>query len=161
MPTTHAVPSGAAAMVWMIFSVEPDLVGGVDDLVAALGVHDDLDAGDLAARRLDGLDARTGRAPSSARATGSSAPSRSCSRVRPPFGRCGSQTHAVVEGQAELAHGGVAAEVLVGQEQHLAVPSTPPPGRTPTRRAVLALDDVQIVPPCRPVNALMAAEEFM
>ncbi len=28
-------------------------------------------------------------------------------------------------------------------------------------RAVLALDEVQTVPPCRPVNALIAADEFM
>ena len=57
MPTAHAVPSGAAAMVWMIFSVEPTSSAAVDDLVAALGVHDHLDAGDLAAR---GLHARPG-----------------------------------------------------------------------------------------------------
>ena len=40
VPTTHDVPAGAAAIVWMIFSVEPDLVGQLDDLVLALRVHD-------------------------------------------------------------------------------------------------------------------------
>ena len=67
---------------------------------------------------------------------------------------------AVVEREAELAHGGVAAEVLVGQEEHLAVALARPPSKAQSR-AVRALEDVQMVPPCRPVKALIAAEEFM
>ena len=54
-------------------------------------------------------------------------------------------------------HRGVAAEVLVGQEQHLLAAAVERP--VAARRC--ALDDVQTVPPCRPVNALIAAEEFM
>ena len=46
--------------------------------------------------------------------------SRSCSGVRPPHRAVRVPDHAVVERAAEVAHGGVAAEVLVGQEEHLA-----------------------------------------
>ena len=49
-----------------------DLVGELDDLVAALGVHDHLDAGDLARGPPRRPRPRSARAPSSARATGSS-----------------------------------------------------------------------------------------
>jgi hypothetical protein len=64
--------------------------------------------------------------------------------------------HAVVQRQAEVEHGGVAAEVLVGQEQALLALL-----ERPLQRAPRVADDVQTVPPLRPVNALIAAEEFM
>ena len=52
--------------------------------------------------------------------------------------------------------------MLVGQEQHLArALDTAVLVERPRAAAVFALDEVQIVPPWRPVNALMAAEEFM
>ncbi len=41
------------------------------------------------------------------------------------------------------------------------VPSSPPTWSNAHRRATCAFDDVHTVPPCRPVNALMAAVEFM
>ena len=56
MPTAQEVPSGAAAMVLMIFSVEPTSSASSHHLVAALGVDDHLDAGDVAPRLLDRLD---------------------------------------------------------------------------------------------------------
>ena len=64
--------------------------------------------------------------------------------------------HAVVEGQPHLEHGGVAAEVLVGEEQHLRALL----GKAHSS-AVSALDEVQTAPPWRPQNALMSALEFM
>ena len=81
--------------------------------------------------------------------------------MRPPLGLVRVPHDAVVEGEAELAHRGVAAEVLVGQEEHLAVAPDPAAWSKAQSRAVRALDEVQIVPPCRPVKALIAAEEFM
>ena len=48
-----------------------------------------------------------------------------------------------------------------GMNSTLPVPSTPPTLSNAQRSATCALDDVQMVPPCRPVNALIAAAEFM
>ena len=111
-------------MVWMIFSVEPDLVGQLDDLVAALGVHDHLDVGDLAAGRLDGLDReaavhRAVPAPQDHRGVAQLLGGQAAHRaVRVP-------DDAVLERAAEVAGVGVAAEVLVGQEEHLAALARP------------------------------------
>ncbi len=41
------------------------------------------------------------------------------------------------------------------------MPSTPPTWSNAQRSATSAFDDVHTVPPWRPVNALIAAEEFM
>jgi hypothetical protein len=62
---------------------------------------------------------------------------------------------AVLEGQAQLADGGVAAEVLVGHEQHLAASRVRPLERA---LGVAGGADRPAVPP---VNALMAALLFM
>ena len=64
--------------------------------------------------------------------------------------------HAVVQRHAQLEDRGVAAQVLVGQEQHLCRPS--PKAHS---SAACALEEVQTMPPCRPQKALMSAEEFM
>ena len=100
-----------------------DEVGLGDHLVAALGVHQDLDAGDGRAQRR--------RRPRSVnRPCTEQCPfhriiraSRSCSGVRPPPGCCGFQTTQSSRAKPSSQHGGVAAEVLVGQEQHLGVRS--------------------------------------
>ena len=160
MPTTHEVPSGAAAMVWMIFSVEPTSSAGSHDVVAALGMDDDLDAG------------MSRRAVSTA-----STLNRPCTEQCPRHRiiRARSQLlageaavrlvrvaeDAVVEGQAEVADRGVAAEVLVGQEQHLAGAVEAAALVEGPLRARFRRCEVQTVPPCRPVKAMMAAEEFM
>ena len=66
---------------------------------------------------------------------------------------------AVVERQPHLEHGGVAAQVLVGEEE---APSCPRRAAAKAHSsAASALDDVQTAPPLRPQNALMSAEEFM
>ncbi len=83
---------------------------------------------------------------------------RSCSAVSPPFGRCGSQTTQSSREQAQLQHRGVAAEVLVGQEQHLARPGFCSKAHSSATSALL---EVHTAPPWRPQNALMSAEEFM
>ncbi len=49
--------------------------------------------------------------------------------------------------------------MLVGKEEHLALPGARWPNAHSSARS--ALEEVQMVPPCRPVNALMSAEEFM
>ena len=58
---------------------------------------------------------------------------------------------------AELV-AGVAAEVLVGEEQHLGPRPLLPSAQVSTARA---LDEVHTAPPWRPTNAFRAAEEFM
>src|SRR5258708_6318460 len=62
---------------------------------------------------------------------------------------------AVVQAHPEFRHRRVAAQRLVGQEGPLAALAQGPGERA------LAFDEVQTVPPCRPVKALMSAEEFM
>ena len=81
--------------------------------------------------------------------------SRSCSAVRPPFGLVRVPHHAVARGVIPSSqHRGVAAEVLVGQEEHLGVGLL---RRTPTPARPRRCDDVQTAPPLRPQNALMSA----
>ena len=62
-----------------------------------------------------------------------------------------------------VAHGqaGVAAEVLVGEEQHLLPPAPPSAGRNAHSSTARALVDVHTAPPWRPTNAFSAADEFM
>ena len=136
----------------------PDQVGLGDHLVGALGVHQDLDAGDPRADVVDARRRRTGRAPSSGPSTGSSSRRASSSAVSPPLGVCGFHTTQSSRREPELEHGGVAAEVLVGQEQHLRVRAFWSKAHS---SATWALDEVQTAPPLRPQNALMSAEEFM
>lgn len=68
---------------------------------------------------------------------------------------------AVLEGQPEVTDCGVAPEVLVREEEDLARAVDAAGLVEGHSSAVRALEDVQIVPPCRPVKALIAAEEFM
>ena len=58
---------------------------------------------------------------------------------------------------AAVAHreAGVAAEVLIGEEQHLVAA-----GQRPLEH-LRALVDVHTAPPCRPTKAFSAADEFM
>ena len=55
MPIAHVDPAGAASMVLMMNSVEPTRSAFEHHLVRALGVHQDLDAGDPRADVVDGL----------------------------------------------------------------------------------------------------------
>ncbi len=48
-----------------------------------------------------------------------------------------------------------------GMNRTLPSPSRPPLWSKAQRRATWAFDEVHTVPPCRPVNALIAAVEFM
>ena len=73
-------------------------------------------------------------------------------------GRCGFQTTQSSSEMPSSQHRGVAAQVLVGQEQHLL---SGPAARRPTPARPAALEEVQTAPPWRPQNALMSAEEFM
>ena len=119
MPTTQEVPSGAAADGLDDPLGGADLVGQLADVVAALGVDDHLDAGDVAPGLLDRLDGE----PAVHRAV--PAPEDHPGLLQLLAGHAAVRLvrvpeHALVEGQAELADRGVAAEVLVGQEQHLA-----------------------------------------
>ena len=78
--------------------------------------------------------------------------------MRPPSGRSGFHTTQSSREKPSLQHGGVAAEVLVGQEQDLGVG---PFCSNAHSSATSAFDDVHTTPPLRPQNALMSAEEFM
>ena len=118
MPTAHAVP-GAAASIGV-----DDELGGADqvglehDLVRALGVHEDLDAGDRGAQVVD-------RVRREAAVHGAVALPEDHPRVPQLLGGEASvravrvPDHAVVERHAHLEDGRVAAQVLVGEEQHL------------------------------------------
>ena len=66
----------------------------------------------------------------------------------------------VVGAVAEL-EAGVAAQVLVGEEQDLVAAGAPVAGPRAQVRTARALDEVQTTPPWRPTKALRAAEEFM
>ena len=149
-PRPRARPSTHSRMR----SVEPTRSASSHDLVRALGVHDHLDVGVLGAERRDvlGPEALVHRAvalPQQERRVLDVAllePAELEARVPHPH-----------VGLA-VAHveAGVAAEVLVGEEQHLVAawraPTRAPPARsttcTPRRRA-------------RPTNAFSAADEFM
>ena len=69
----------------------------------------------------------------------------------------------VVLGEADGV-AGVAAEVLVGEEQHLRPPA-PVSAKSPSESAhsstARALVEVHTAPPCSPTKAFRAAEEFM
>ena len=80
---------------------------------------------------------------------------------RPPNSARGFHTRHVTGPEAELEPG-VAAQVLVGEEQHLVAPGLAPvAGPSAHSSTARAFDDVHTEPPWRPTNALSAAEEFM
>ena len=129
------------------------LVGGVDDGHRALGVHDHADARVLGPRLLDLVDRE-------AAVHRAEAVPQDHARVVELSGSRAAERLARVPHRHLLerhAHrlGGVAAEVLVGEEQHAAAALEGPleHGR--------AFDEVQTMPPWRPTNPLIAAEEFM
>ena len=156
MPIAQDEPAGAASIVADDELGRADQVGGEHDLVAALGVHEDVDAGHAAAHVGDVL----GGEPAVHRAVPAPEDHLRVAQLlggQAAVGLVRVEDHAVVEREAELEHGGVAAQVLVGQEQHLPSPLR----RTPSAAPVSALDEVQTVPPCAPVKPLIAADEFM
>ena len=67
----------------------------------------------------------------------------------------GSQTTISSPANAQVERG-VAAEVLVGEEEDALARA-----RTPTRATARAFDEVQTMPPSRPQNAFRLAAEFM
>ena len=157
VPIAQLEPAGAASMVLMMNSVDPTR--------SALRTTSCLHSG---CTRIwtPGIVARSSSTTSSEKRPCTEQwpfqriifASRSCSAVRPPFGRCGSQTTQSSSGEAHLQHGGVAAEVLVGEEQHLRVAASASNAHSSATSALL---DVQTTPPLRPQNALMSALEFM
>ena len=80
--------------------------------------------------------------------------------MSPPPGCMRVPHDALVEGDAHLEDRGVAAEVLVGEEEDLGVARRAFCANAQSS-ATSALDDVQTTPPLRPQNALMSALEFM
>ena len=156
MPTAQADPAGARSIVAMIFSVEPIWSAASTTSCWHSGWTITLTPG---IRRADlGRHCRRVNRPCTEQwpSTRSSWLGERV-RVDAAVGPARVPDHAVVQAQAKLEHGGVPAQVLVGQEQHLRSPLA----ASAQSSARLALDDVQTVPPCRPVNALMSAEEFM
>ena len=120
MPTAQTEPAGAASIVLMMNSVEPTRSARCDDLVGALRVDDHLDAGPLRTELVDDVGGEP--AVHGAVALPQDHP-RGRERLRgdAATGLPGVPHDAVVETHPELEHGGVAAEVLVGQEQDLRV----------------------------------------
>ena len=158
VPIAHADPAGPPRRALMMYSVEPTRSAAVDDLVLALGVDEHLHAGhslaDVVARSRPVNRPCTEQCP----ATGSSwrraaaAPSgrRSACAGRRRRSRLG---EARARGPRCCGRGAGRAGTAP-----LAAPSAPKAQSS----ARLALDEVQIVPPCRPVKRLdRRAEEFM
>ena len=158
MPTAHGAARPARRRcVLMMNSVEPTRSAARDHVVPALGVHEHLDAGDRARapRRTDvGGEPAVHRAVARARAP--CAPRRSSLGVEPAAGLVRVVDHAVVQRQAQLA-----APRCCGRGAGRAGTARARPWSNAQRSARSALDDVHTVPPCRPVNALIAAVEFM
>ena len=95
-----------------------DEVGLEHDLVHALGVHQDLDAGDAGPYVVDGF----GREPAVHRAVAAPQDHRRGLQLlggQPAAGLARVVDHALVERDAHLQHRGVAAQVLIGEEEHL------------------------------------------
>ena len=99
--------------------------------------------------------AGTAGAPSSGPSTAGSVASLTSRSSSPPSSWRGFHTRM---SRLVVAHlvAGVAAEVLVGEEQHLVAP-----WRSAHSRTARAFDDVHTAPPCAPTNAFSAADEFM
>ena len=154
VPTPSTEPGAASCDQSWMRSVEPTRSASSHDLVRALGVHDDLDAGVLGAERLDvlGPEALVHRAvalPEQERRVLDVAllePAELEARVPHPHvvvGRSPSRSRCCGRGAGR--------------------------GRTaPCRRAAnahsstaRAFDDVHTAPPLRPTNAFSAADEFM
>ena len=134
-----------------------DQVGRQDDLVLALRVHDHGDVRDGCAHVGRRCAPRTGRAPSSARATGSSGRRAAAAVVRPPPGLRGSNTTQSSSESPSCCTAVLRPRCWSGMKSTLPVPPTPPTLSKAHRRATCAFDDVQMVPPWRPVNALIDA----
>ena len=115
------------------------LVGQLDDLVLALGVHDDLDAGDLAPRAAS--TASTEKRPCTEQCPRQRIirASRSCSRVRPPRA-VRVPHHAVVEGGRARATAVLRPRCWSGRKSTLPCRS-PPTWSNAQSRAVCALDE--------------------
>jgi hypothetical protein len=129
VPIAQALPAGAASSVLMMNSVDPTRSAASTTSCRHSGVHQHGDAGHALAHLGDG---RSVKRPCTEQWPFQSTifASRSCSAVRPAAGLARVVDDAVVERQAQLEHGGVAAEVLVGHEQHpLARARTPSPAR--------------------------------
>ena len=129
-------------------------IGCVDDVHGALGVDDDADVGVLGAGRGD-------LAGGEALVDGAEAvPEEDLGVLELLLGVAaegfvGVPGGHLVEGDAHL-FGGVAAEVLVGEEEDAVAAF-----EGPALRTCAALELVQTTPPCSPQKALRAADEFM
>ncbi len=150
VPTPMAAPAGASSTRPMMASVEPTWSASSHDLVRALGVHDHDAVGVLGPEGGDVL----GPEPLVHRAVALPQEERRLLDVAPRRGRrargAGSTPACASSGVAH-GHAGVAAEVLVGEEEHLVtdagVPLRPPPSaHSSTARA---LDEVHTAPPWR------------
>ena len=154
MPTAIAEPAGAASTARMMKSVEPTWSASSTTSWAHSGWTITMPPG-CSARNASTLGQVkrwwTEQWPFHSRKVASFT-SASC---EPAEVEAGVPHPHVVGTEAQLV-GGVAAEVLVGEEQHLVGPLQAP--RTTT---AWALDDVHTAPPLRPTNAFRAADEFM
>ena len=118
MPIAQALPAGAASTVLMMNSVEPTKSAAVTTSCLHSGCTRTL---------TPGMRSRTSTTDSSAKRPCTEQwpfhritfAARSCVGGEAALRLVRVVDHAVVEREAELEHGGVAAEVLVGQEEHL------------------------------------------
>ena len=156
MPIAHFVPGGAVSHFADDLAGRALHVGHVDDFHRAFGMDQNLDARD--AWRGTDRRARPEHLVHAAVPLPQQhlAASQIASAVLPPSSSaCGSQTGICVERNAHRL-GRVAAQVLIGKEQHAAACA-----RRPTRSTAAALLDVQTMPPCLPQNAFRLAAELM
>ena len=161
MPTAIVEPAGACRDRADDVVGRADLIGHLDDLVRALGMHDHDAAGVLGAERLD----VRGREPLVHRAVALPEQERGflhlgvLEAAEPLAGVDDSHVGGAV---AEL-EASVAAEVLVGEEEDLFAPDhlalrLSPSAQVSTARA---FEEVHTAPPLRPTKAFSAAAEFM
>src|SRR5665647_248371 len=160
VPTAHEVPSLAAAIVSMILSVEPTASAACTTSYWHSGWTITCTPGIVA--RAASIASRENRPCTEqcprhrmTRAV------RTCSRVSPPAGLCGSNTTQSCSEKPSSPTAVLRPRCWSGRNSTLPAPSAPPRWSKAHCKAVPALPEVQIVPPWRPVNALMAAEEFM
>ena len=152
----HLVPGGAASTVWMILPVEPETSARSLTSCGHSGWTRILMPGCCSRNwctcsALEHLVHAAVAFPED-RPCCRQAALRCC---RPARRRSGSQTGICVVGDAHRQRR-VAAQVLIGKEQHAAGAL-----RRPISRPAPALLDVQTMPPCRPQNAFRLAAELM
>src|SRR5665647_2472269 len=145
VPTTHELPSGAAAMVWMIRSVEPTTSADSTTSYWHSGCTITLTSGMVARAAATASSEKRPCTEQCPRHKITRA-ARTCSRVSPPAGLCGSNTTQSCRERPSSRTAVLRPRCWSGRNSTFASPPTPPCWSNAHCIAVFALLDVQIVP---------------